>query len=236
MNKKFCSLILALPVCLASCHGATISRDNALEIVTRIEGAYKEELPFNLYTLYIKIDENIEKSETKYFYSSTDKYFYTYSVKNGEASESWQYVKSDDEGNEYFYLVNRVIDSSVNTENSPRYTVEKSVYDEEIWTEKDKGFKHELVRRVVELVDSAKSYLNSEPIQGSELTLESYGENSLFIRNTVKKSDGGISYEREVEFSNNLLVSYLYKADVPSRNRTYSVSYEAIEILYPKIG
>ncbi len=234
MNKKV-FVLLTLPFVLASCHGQSISRETAIEILGNIEKVNDEKIPFNFYTFLSTIDEESNKSEQKHFYSIPDKYYHGYTCLNGSVSEEWCYVKADDEGINHIYNVNRIVDSSINEETAPRYVSKITDYSEESWEELHNHYARILLLQTSTLIGSLKAYLQDKPDE-STLVLESYGSDALYAKRTITDSSNNITYEREVEFSDNCLVKYSFKSQGGSpKNRTYSVTYISTEIFYPKI-
>lgn len=235
MNKKITSLI-ALPFLLASCHGASISREDALTILGHIEEINKAKELYNSYVFNIDINEENNVTQTRHYFNIEEKFYYYYSISNGNIEEKWRFVKDNDKEETRIYQVTRIIDSYINDETAPRYAYTSELYTDELWKSYNKSYMHILSQESFNLINALKSFLDEEPSEGNQVAFESSGQENLFVKQLIYNDEGRLVHDREISFVNCRLESYLYKADAPNRNRSYSVSYSKFEIYYPKFS
>ncbi len=260
MNKKFISLLLISPV-VCSCHGATISKDRAKEIVSNLS-TYLSELDYEKYPVecFVRKREEfngISKVITKSIYSMNKMFYYTYSINypvDGSqviAKEKWIYGwTSQDDYNIYRIFRDNGGDYVPFTGEESMETKYSSLNEFNIaWGEIDKEIKAKTVVsdsiNVVDRLSEIISYIEGDDIAVKYKFMSSnnsslyYEGNYDYVSNEFVNDEIVHRYEK-YELLDNLIESFEYIVENNDKSQNnyikYTYNYNVPEIIYPKIN
>lgn len=232
MKKYFSLFLLVFPI-LTSCNGAPISTEEAGKIIDSFLTIEPTEL-FDIATVSIQsLDGNVAKN-SKYVFSASSNFYYTYEITSTYTKERWEFVSIDGS--------NRYINIATRTSSDGDVIQRKNIYAFDAISWETYFLKQQ--QTIAAFTSDAYSQLGellllkqNDPSLDIEF-MSFGGTNSLYCEAnmTYETSDNSSAWPMTytIDIDNGLLQSYY--ATLGSNYDNIGINYERISITIPNIS